>query len=158
MTRLRLAAPMLLCSALVVAQASYYWEKMPEHTVAGGYASKDLFFGLELVLVVLMTGVFSLIAARLPTVRPELFNIPNRDHWLAPVRAKETIAFIQRRVWLMGAVTGLFTVGISQLVLDTQLRGMKLSQGTIVALVGVFAAVIVGFSGSMAIRFGRVPK
>ncbi|MFT3842863.1 MAG: DUF1648 domain-containing protein [Myxococcaceae bacterium] len=166
MNRLRAFGPTLLCFALILAQALWYWNRIPEHVTshaglngeAVGSRSKEMFFAFEALLVFLTTGLFSLIASRLPQVKPELFNIPNKQYWLAPKRTQETIEFIQRRLRFMGTVAGLFTVLISQLVLDTNLSGHPLSQTTIVELVAGFAVVIAGFSISMAIRFSRVPK
>jgi uncharacterized membrane protein len=164
--RLRTFGPTLICFALIALQATWYWDKIPEtvasHTDfagrANGHQSKELFFAFEALLVFVTTGLLSLIAARLPQVKPELFNIPNKKYWLAPERAKRTIAFIQRRLRFMSTVTGLFTVLISQLVLDTNLKGHPLDQGSIVGLVAVFAVVIAGFSISMGFRFSRLPR
>ena len=157
-SRFRLMLPTLICFALIGAQAAYYWGQIPETVHTNGHQSKELFFGFEAFMVFVTTGLFSLIASRLPTVKPELFNLPNKQYWLAPERAKRTVKFIQRRVWMMSAVVGLFTVLISQLVLDTNLKGHPLDQGSIVGLVIVFAVVIAGFTISMGIRFTRVPK
>ncbi len=163
MSRTRLLLPMLICFALVGIQATIYWNKLPDPVAShfgpsgrpNGTQTKEVYFGFELVLIFITTGMFSLIASRLPKVKPELYNIPNKDYWLSKERAPETIRFIQRRLWLMGVVAGLFTVLIAQLVLDTNLKGEPLSQTSIVGLVAAFAAVIVGFSVSMAIRFAR---
>ncbi len=157
MSRLRLMLPTLVCFVVVAVQAFYYWSKIPEH-VGARHQSKALFFVFEAALVFLTTGLFSLIASRIPSVKPELFNIPNKQYWMAPERVKRTLKFIQRRVWMMSAVVGLFTVLISQLVLDTNLSGHPLDQGTVVSLVIVFAIVIAGFTISMGIRFSRLPK
>jgi hypothetical protein len=160
--RLRAFGPTLLCFALIAAQALWYWNKLSETVVSHSHVAearpKELFFAFEALLVFLTTGLFSLIAARLPQVKPELFNIPNKQYWLAPDRAKRTIKFIQRRLRFMAVVTGLFTVLMSQLVLDGNLNRRPLEQNEIVTLVAVFAVVIAGFSISMAIRFSRVPK
>ncbi len=157
MTRLRLILPTLACFVLVGIQAGYYWSKIPQ-TVGARHQSKELFFAFEAALVFFTTGLFSLIAGRIPQVKPELFNIPNKKYWMAPERVKRTLKFIQRRVWMMSVIVGLFTVLISQLVLDTNLSGHPLEQGTVVSLVIVFAIVIAGFTISMGIRFSRVPR
>jgi hypothetical protein len=149
--------PTLVCFVSIGVQAYSSWSKIPE-TMGARHQSKELFFAFEGFLVFITTGLFSLIAGRIPQVKPDLFNIPNKKYWMAPERVKRTLKFIQRRVWMMSAVVGLFTVLISQLVLDTNLSGHPLDQNTVVFLVVIFAIVIAGFTVSMGFRFSRVPK
>ena len=166
MGRVRLLAPMVICLAAVGIQAASYWDRLPEREAtrhapaddSGHLNTKETFFGFEMGLVFFTTGLFTLIASALPKARPEVFNIPNRAYWMAPERQRDTIGFIQRRLWVMAIVAGAFTIFISQLVLDNSMEGKRLNNGNLLGLVSIFAVLIAGFSISMAVRFARVPK
>jgi serine/threonine-protein kinase len=98
--------------ALVVVQIAWYWPRLPA-TVAShfdgsgrpnGWLSKEMFLAVYVGIVALLAVVFSAVRF-IPT---SLWNLPNRDYWLAPERRAATVArFSEEMLWFANATLAL---------------------------------------------------
>ena len=82
---------------------------------ANGWSSRSSFTILYIVLVVMMGGLFALIAALLPRLPEGAISMPNRDYWLAPERRAKTMRRFGDRMLVFGCVSTFFVVGIMHL-------------------------------------------
>lgn len=97
-------------TALAVLQVVYYYPKLPGIVAshfdglgaANGWAGKQGFFGLYLVIVLLLVGVFEWLPKWLESRPGRHLKIPHRDYWLSPERKAGTWAFFRRQMLLMG--------------------------------------------------------
>ncbi len=111
--------------AIVVVQSIYYYPRLPE-TVAthfGGlgaandWSGRNGFFGLYLVLVVMLVGIFKLVP-RWSERRVRFgMKIPNPEYWLAPERIEQTKQFFRRQMTVIGIAHLLLAIYTVQLVL-----------------------------------------
>ena len=94
--------------------------------------------GQALVFAVAPLG--TTLVKRLP---PELINLPNKDHWLAPERRAEAVDRLANHAWGFSAAIGAFFVLVEVLVLRANLAHAPLENGPFfVGLAAVFAFTI----------------
>lgn len=117
-----------------------------------GWRSASLFLGTALPLVAL--GAFCV----LRWVPARMFNLPNRDHWLAPEQRGATLAYLMRHGWWLASIEIAFFIGIQWLIVQANATSPpQLANGPMLALAGVFLAALVYWIVQMRRRFTRVP-
>ena len=105
-----LKASFLILTALAALQIVFYYPKLPAVVAShfdglgapNGWSSKEAFFGLYAVIVLMLYGVFGWMPIWIENRPGKSMKIPNRDYWLAPERKAETWAFFRRQMMLMG--------------------------------------------------------
>lgn len=108
---------------LALAQIIWYYPRLAETMAShfdgagrpNGWSGKGFFFGLYLVIVAFLASLF-LGLGRLIGRRPEI-RLPHREYWLAPERREHTIAFLNRSLLWMGAVSLALAVVVTQLAI-----------------------------------------
>jgi hypothetical protein len=111
-------------------------------------------------LMGILVGVVPLFVAFLPALIgarwPQLLNIPNRDHWLAPERRAQTLASVESRTMLLAAAMIAFMCFTHWLVLEANAADpMKLAGTPLVLGVGAFLAFVTGWIVALHMRFRR---
>jgi uncharacterized membrane protein len=109
--------------------------------------------GLLVFVMVVMIG--SAMATRL--LPPSLINIPHRDHWFAPERARETRARLLRHMlWIVCLMVG-FLITVDHFVLAVNLRpGTPRLGGTQLAFpVAAFLVAIALWTVRLFVMFRR---
>ncbi len=114
---------------IAIGQALYYTPKLPErvasHFNAGGVADGWQTPSSYLVFDLLITGIMALTFGAMPWLMrrlPEsLINVPHRDYWLAPERREATLSRLSSGLLWLGALTMVFLIVVSQLVIAANL-------------------------------------
>ena len=85
-----------------------------------------------------------------------LFNLPHRDHWLAPARRAETMAYLfSHSLWFAAMALG-FAIGIHASIIQANgLAQVHLSTLAALALGGCFLAGTAIWGASMIRHFNR---
>ena len=162
--------PRLIFVLLVLLAAvyfSYYYPQLPEvvashfngQGAANGWQTKPAFFTVLISVSVLAAvvgfGVPSIIAA-LP---PELINLPNKNYWLAPERATETMSYLKTHfAWLGCALYLVILVTFDYAVQSNLHPDHPPSASRLLLLLVGFTLFILVSSARMLRRFFRVPQ
>lgn len=160
------AAPALFVALLAVATALLFAnfgrlpDRVPTHFGAGGvpngwmtrggYTTFMLAFTVGLpVLMVAAIGV-------LPRFAPRLVNLPNRDHWLAPERRGDSLAFLGRHACLLGCLMVLLAMGVHWLIVRaSRTSPPRLEEGPLLWMLAVFLVALVAWIVAIVRRFPR---
>jgi hypothetical protein len=148
-------------TALLLATAGRLPDRIPTHFGAGGvpdgwmtrggYTRFMLAFTVGLPL--LMAGA----VGWLPRLAPRLVNLPHRDHWLAPARRDESLAFLGRHACWLGCMIVLMVAGVHLLILRASAATPpRLEEGLFLWMLAAFAAVFVLWLVAIFRRFPRV--
>lgn len=116
----------MLLAGVAAVQLLYYHPSMPDTMAShfdgagrpNGFQSRDSFFALSwamLLLVVVLFAGLRLLFRRLPA---RMFNVPNREYWLAPERFDETVDFVACQMEWMGIATLLLLIVVMQGVFE----------------------------------------
>lgn len=105
---------------LCLGQAIYYYPLLPDrvasHFGASGrpdaWSSKQSFVEIYLFAVAVVALLFSGIGSLLRRTPSHMINLPNRDYWMAPARAEETIDFLSQQFLWVGSATLLLLLDI----------------------------------------------
>lgn len=146
MSRLPARTPVLLSWAAIAAYAlhlGFRYEALPARVashydasgVADGFQAKSAFAITSLVTVVLMAALFTVAPALMRKTPNGFFNLPNRDHWLAPERREATLARLALFNDWIGFGTVSMTCALFVLIVRANLQDQRL---------GVSAWVLIG--------------
>ncbi len=160
LSRLLFIIALLLC----IVQAAYYYPLLPDrvasHFGASGrpdaWSSKDSFVKIYLVVVAFVAVLFSGIGSLLRRTPASLINLPNKDYWLSPERAEETIALLSRQFLWFGSATLLLLLDIFNQSFRVQLGRSQTLEHPVVSLV-VYIGFTVIWSIVLIAKFRRKP-
>ena len=150
MTLSRVVFALLLVAA--VALMAVYYPELPERMAshfdgagrANGWSTKAFFFGLNLVILLLVTLCFAILPGRIRKFPPEKINLPNKSYWLAPERRDATMASVASAITWFGCAVLVFLIAVTWLVIrvnlgyETALPAAPMSA----LLVGIIACVV----------------
>lgn len=121
---------------------------------ANGFMARDdyrLFMLASCVVVPL--GLAGLLSAVFRSAGKHL-NLPNREHWLAPVHHGETVGFLVAHAVWFGAMLVAFLCFVHWRVLEANaLHPAHLATGPFVGGLVVFLLAVVVWLGAMFVRF-----
>jgi uncharacterized membrane protein len=162
--------PLLLFGFLVTAAAIYVSALsagLPEivavHFNAAGGANgfmtrsdcRSFMLSLTVGAPLLVAVITALIPRLLP---PSMINIPNRSYWLAPERARESIAFVSEQGIWFSSVLLIFLVGVDWMVAQAnRTHPPDLAAGRFGWMLALFAAAIALWAVRLFRRF-RLPR
>ena len=130
---------------LALAHIAWYYPHLPNLMAshfgpsgkADGWMSKQGFALFYLVFIVIYSGLFGCMGSLLRKTPNELFNLPNREYWLAPERREATIKAFSHQFAVFGIAVGAFFIAVMQTIFLTNLGGSsQLSSLFFVYLVG----------------------
>jgi uncharacterized membrane protein len=158
---LLLALPCAGYLLFVAGSAPLLPERVAMHFNAGGQAdnwmsrSHIVIFWETLGVVM---PVFFMVSALLTGWIPARFvNLPHREHWLAPERKTQTVAYISRQMIWMGCLAILFLAGIYYLtILANCLTPAQLPMNLLLPLLGGFLAGVLIWSIRFIRHFSKV--
>jgi len=112
-----------------------------------------LYGAIEAVLVAFAAAT-SRFADRLPT---HLWNLPNRDYWLAPERRRESVAFVARTVVWIENATLVFLIALAEIVFRANLAHgpTRLPLPTVWAILVAFVAALTWLVVRIYARFRK---
>ncbi len=116
----------------------------------GGYTTFMLAFTVGLpVLMVAAIGV-------LPRFAPRLVSLPNRDHWLAPERRDDSLAFLGRHACGLGCLMVLLAMGVHGLIVRaSRATPPRLEEGLLLWMLAAFLVALVVWIIAIHRRFPR---
>jgi uncharacterized membrane protein len=137
-------------------------ERVPSHFRADGTADSFsgagaflwLYAGTVLVLALTFVGCAFLMLKG----PPRFFNLPRRDYWLAPVRARATREAMARSLLWFGAVTIAFIAMTMHLSMLAALDGTDQLGTAFWWLFGAFMLYSFVWAIRLIVRFSNVPK
>jgi serine/threonine-protein kinase len=157
---------LLLIGAAVFIQsvASQLPERVATHFdstgLPNGYMTRE---GCHVFMLVFTLGV-PLFAAATTGLMPRLFppafvNIPNREYWLAPERAADSLAYLSGQgIWL-GCILLLFLCGVDWLIVSANSAAPPRLPGRPFEIALLLFLVALGlWVTRMFKRFGKAPK
>lgn len=159
----RLFSPMrivfLALIAVTLAQMGWYYPRLParvaSHFDAAGqvnaFMPKEAFFGLQLVVLGIMSFVFLLVPALIVRLPPGMINLPNKDYWLAPERRAHTAQKLQSSLVGFGNVMLLFLL----LVVRETMRASPLPHPHLPNRILVLLLLLVAWSIYWTVRLVR---
>jgi serine/threonine-protein kinase len=160
-SRVVFAALLVLAVALMVSYYPQLPERMASHFDGAGrtngWSTKAFFFGVQIVILLLVTTCFAILPQRIQKLPPEKINLPNKDYWLAPERRAITMTSVVSAITWFGCAVLVFLIGVTWLVIRVNLgleRGLPTAPMAGL-LVGLIACVIVLIARMLYI--GRSP-
>jgi uncharacterized membrane protein len=146
---------------LVIGTAPQLPERVAIHFGVGGGAnrwtdrSQTIFFFETLTAVPVFFVALAVVMRWLPA---GVFNLPNRDYWLAPERRAQTVGIISRQLIWMGCLMVLFLAGIYYLTIQAnRTTPAQLPMSLFLPLLGAFLAGTIIWSIVFIRRFSKVP-
>ena len=114
-----------ILAASAVVQVIYYYPKMPAVMAshfdglgaANDWSSREFFFGIYLVIVLLLVIVFEFVPQWSEKRSKFGMKIPHPEYWLAPERIERTRAFFRSQMYLMGIAHLLLSICAIQLAI-----------------------------------------
>jgi uncharacterized membrane protein len=137
----------LVLVALFAVQIAWYWPRLP-HVVAShfgaagrpnGWMSREAFVGVYVGVVLLLTVVFSTIRF----VPPSLWNLPNKEYWLAPERRAATVTRVAGEMTSFANATLALLLATFELAFRANLPGGTFAAEVMWVVLGVYLIFIV---------------
>ena len=162
--RLPIALLVTMLTAAIVRVASV-WSRLPPVMAShfdgqgrpNGFMSRGAFFGFLALVeigVPLLLVVTPVLVRRLP---PELVNLPNREHWLAPERREEAFARLGGWARWFAVLTAAFMWLVLELTVRANLARASLENGPFIA--GLVAYLVCTVAAIVALhRAFRLPR
>lgn len=153
-------------AVLAVAQGAYYYPRLPEvmashfgaSGVPDGYESKGVFFAIVGGTLLLTLGLFAGLGLLLRFLPARLWNLPNRDYWLAPSRIGETRDYVLGQMEWFGVATLVLLVLTLELVFEANLSETPRLDGRSIAwILGGYVLFTIVWLFRFVARF-RSPK
>ena len=157
---------LVLLSAATTLMLAHYYPQMPDPMAAhfdgsgqpNGWQSREGFFlltGAMVLLVVVMFAGTGLLFRSLPT---SLFNLPNRDYWLAPERRDSTIAFMARQMDWFGVGTLVLLAAVVWMAMEANLGpDPMLDSSTMWWLLGIYLVFTTLWLVHFVLKFRAAP-
>lgn len=143
---------LILLAAAAIGQSLYYYPIMPETLASNfdgsgrpnGWSSKQMFVTLYLLIVGMTLAIFLFLPPAISRLPNRLIGLPHKDHWLAPPRRAQSLAFLQIQLHWFGVVNMVLAIYTVQLVFQGNLEASpRLSDSFIWIMLGylVFMAI-----------------
>jgi uncharacterized membrane protein len=108
-----------------------------------GFQLKASFAWISVLLCVFMCALFALLPSIMARVPVRLFNMPNKDYWLAPERRADTLARMSALTdWLGFATVGLLVV-LFELIIRCNLEHRSMGNEFWIPLLGYHLFMLV---------------
>jgi uncharacterized membrane protein len=93
--------------------------------VADGFLSRGAFLQVQWGITGFLAAMFFGLPALIRVIPEDAIHLPNKEYWLSPERRGQSLAYLADRLFAFGAATMALLASISQLVYETNLRGMQ---------------------------------
>ena len=156
----------LVLGLIIIGQWIYADAMLPERVashfnaqgLADGWMQKGSFLALFAIINGLMAMTFLGIPLWFNRISYELFNLPNKEYWLAPERRGQTLLNLKQHVLGMGLLTIIFLIYTFQDVIHANLiESPKLSPFFLV-LTLVYGFALLGWSLMLMVRYQNKPE
>jgi hypothetical protein len=159
------AAALLTALVLCLAQAAFYFRRLPHLAVShfnaqgmpDGFMDRSFLVGLYVGVELLIAAAFLLPGFAFSRVPASLLNLPNKDHWMTPERREETLDWVSGGMMWMGTATLILLFDIFGQMLAVNLgAASELSHPE--ASMGVYFVFSALWMGAFWRRFARTPS
>jgi uncharacterized membrane protein len=158
--RLLFVLALVVVPVLIYATSTDLPARVATHFGSGGRANGWMPRGGYLAFMLAMATLLPLLVAGLtgfiPRIAVSQIKIANRDHWLAPARREQTLAWLMSHACWLGIVLTLFMAGLHFMIVQANERvPARLAEPQFFVMMGVFVALLVLWIVGMAVRFRR---
>lgn len=126
--------------------------------LANGYMSRD---GYRLFMLLFTVGLPLLMVAvvgGLPARFPKWSNLPHKDHWFAPERRDDSLAFLRRHAYWFGTLLVFFMTAIHTLIIQANAQTPpRLAEGPFLGMMAVFLGGLAVWIVALLWRFRKPP-
>ncbi|RDD30482.1 hypothetical protein CR161_07015 [Prosthecochloris sp. ZM] len=153
-----------LLGALMVGHAIYHYPLLPDRiAIHFGFAgtpdawgSKTAFFFWYFVLTLIIVGGYALLQRTFSQKNTSWISIPNKEYWLEPERADETLDYLKRGLLLLGSGTLLFVLDLIHQSFQVSLgHASKLTH--IWTSAGIYIVLCIAWIAGVYRRFASTP-
>jgi len=160
--RLLFVLVLIVAPIVVYATSAGLPERVATHFGPGGVANGWMHHETYLALMLAMTTLLPLFVVAMtgffPRIAVSQIKIANREHWLAPSRRAETLAWLTSHASWLGIVLSLFLVGMHVLLVQANaVRPARLDEPMFFMLLAAFVALLFAWIVTMTLRFRRAP-
>jgi uncharacterized membrane protein len=156
---------LLILIILCVAQAAYYYPRLPSSVashfnVSGqpdSWSSKDSFVLTNLAMIAGTSIVCLGIASLLRRIPVSWINLPNKDYWLAPERKDDTLSTLSMDFGWLACATVALLIAMFQITIMANLSTDKTLGNTSWLFIGLYLAFTAIWIVRLLRRFARVP-
>jgi uncharacterized membrane protein len=155
---------LLALAAAGVVQLARYYPVLPA-TMAShfdgsgrpyGFQSRDGFVVFCAVILFVTVALFAGIGVLFRRLPSQLFNLPNRDYWLAPERRDETIETLSAQMeWFGAATLGLYLYVIQMVIETNQTSHPSLDSSTMWTVIGLYLVFTAVWMTRFLLRFRK---
>lgn len=154
------AALLVTATVVLLATAAAVPDRIPTHFGSGGapnaWMTRGGYTWFMLAFLVVLPLLVTTAIGFLPRLVPRLVNLPHRDHWLAPERRDESLAFLGRHACRLGSLMVLMGLGTHLLILRASAASPpRLEEGLFLGLLGAFAIALIAWLVAIYRRFPR---
>ena len=163
---MRSLAALLTTGAAGVILASYHWQSLPERVAShfnlsgtpDAWMSRDANFFFSAGMMVFVTASFSLVGVLVRRLPARWINLPNKPHWFAPERERETRDDLERWSYSFGALLNLFMIFVTHLAYLAN-RSEPVELDSVAMLIGLVVFLVASLGGVVAllVRFKKAP-
>lgn len=123
-------------------------DRIPTHFGAGGmpdgWMTRSGYTAFMLAFTVALPILVAAAIGVLPSFAPRLVNLPNRDHWLAPERRDDSLAFLGRHACRLGCLMVLLAMGVHWLIVRaSRSTPPQLEEGRLLWVLAAFLVALV---------------
>lgn len=157
---------LVLLLVVAIAQSIWYWPRLPEVVPShfdglgrpNGWMSRQALIALYLGMLVgtslLLSGITSIVS-RSPT---SMVNLNHKEYWLAPERAAETWAYLDRQLGWMAVATSALLVAVFELTFRASIApDHRMSAAAMGTVLGVYLTWTAVWTIRLIARFEQVP-
>jgi uncharacterized membrane protein len=153
---------LLLVAVAAILMMQHYYPLMPDPMAShfdgagrpNGYQSREGFFLLSGAMLLLVVAIFGGAGFVFRVVPTNLFNLPNREYWLAPERRAATMEFMTRQMEWFGVVTLILLIGVLWAAMEANLRpDPVLDSSTMWWMMGAYLAFTTVWLVRFVLRF-----
>ena len=157
-----LAGILVVAAGFILLSSQSLPPVVASHFAAGGNADgfmpRNAYLAFMLFIAVGVPLLLALANSLVRLVPPHMVSLPNRDYWLAPERAADTLAFLRNHGTYFSVLLAAFLTFVHWLVVRANaLQPPRLSAPLFIAGLVLFLLAVAIWVGALILHFRRRP-